>query len=148
MYRLLRVEPETEQRWTAYALSLVAFSLVSSCCTGSCGSRLTCRGTRPTSAVTPHLSFDTTVSFVTNTNWQSYGGENTMSHLTRSVGSLVQHFASAAVGLAVVVAVIRGITRSRTPFIGNFWVDLVARHRTRILLRSRSCSPCSSAARV
>ena len=73
------------------------------------------------------------MSFVTNTNWQSYGGENTMSHLTSIGGLMVQHFASAAVGLAVVVALIRGISRSRTPFIGNFWVDLV-RGTTRILL--------------
>ena len=84
-------------------------------------------------AVSPHLSFDTAVSFVTNTNWQSYGGENTMSHLTSIGGLMVQHFASAAVGLAVVVALIRGISRSRTPFIGNFWVDIV-RGTTRILL--------------
>ncbi|HMK10957.1 MAG TPA: potassium-transporting ATPase subunit KdpA, partial [Acidimicrobiales bacterium] len=83
--------------------------------------------------VSPHLSFDTAVSFVTNTNWQSYGGENTMSHLTSMGGLMVQHFASAAVGLAVVVALIRGMSRSRTPLIGNFWVDLV-RGTTRILL--------------
>ena len=84
-------------------------------------------------AVGTHLSFDTAVSFVTNTNWQSYGGENTMSYLTSVGGLLVEHFASAAVGLAVVIALIRGLTRSRTPLIGNFWVDIV-RGTTRILL--------------
>jgi K+-transporting ATPase ATPase A chain len=84
-------------------------------------------------AVGPHLSFDTAVSFVTNTNWQSYGGENTMSYLTSVAGLLVEHFASAAVGLAVVIALIRGLSRTGTPFIGNFWVDIV-RGTTRILV--------------
>ena len=135
IYRILRVDPEKEQRWTGYAFSLVAFSLVS--CVVLYGiMRLQQHfPLNPThvGAVSPHLSFDTAVSFVTNTNWQSYGGENTMSFFTSIGGLLVQHFASAAVGLAVVIALIRGLTRSRTPFIGNFWVDIV-RATTRILL--------------
>ena len=134
-YRLLRVDPEAEQRWSAYALSLVAFSLVSVVLLYGIMRLQAHLPFNPTNqkAVSPHLSFDTSVSFVTNTNWQSYGGENTMSHLTSIGGLMVQHFASAAVGLAVVVALIRGIARSRTAFIGNFWVDLV-RGTTRILL--------------
>ena len=134
-YRLLRVDPDAEQRWTAYALGLVAFSLVSVVLLYGIMRLQAHLPFNPTDqkAVSPHLSFDTSVSFVTNTNWQSYGGENTMSHLTSIGGLMVQHFASAAVGLAVVVAFIRGISRSRTPFIGNFWVDLV-RGTTRILL--------------
>ena len=134
-YRLLRVDPESEQTWGMYALSLIAFSLVS--CVVLYGIlRLQAHfPLNPThvGAVNPNLSFDTSTSFVTNTNWQSYGGENTMSHLTQIGGLLVEHFASAAVGLAVVVALIRGIARSRTTGLGNFWVDLV-RGTLRILL--------------
>ena len=134
-YRLMRVDPESEQRWTAYALSLVAFSLVSSLVLYGIMRLQAHLPWNPThvQAVSPHLSFDTAVSFVTNTNWQSYGGENTMSHLTSIAGLLVEHFASAAVGLAIVIALIRGITRSRTAYIGNFWVDIV-RGTLRILL--------------
>jgi K+-transporting ATPase ATPase A chain len=135
IYRILRVDPDREQRWTGYALSLVAFSLVS--CVVLYGvMRLQQHfPMNPThvGAISPHLSFDTSTSFLTNTNWQSYGGENTMSLFTSIFGLLVQHFASAAVGLAVVIALIRGIVRTRTPFIGNFWVDIV-RGTTRILL--------------
>ena len=134
-YRLLRVDPEAEQTWKTYTLSLIAFSLVS--CVVLYGiQRLQAHlPFNPTNvgAVSPHLSFNTATSFVTNTNWQSYGGENTMSHLTQIGGLLVQHFASAAVGMAVVVALIRGIARSRTTDLGNFWVDLV-RGTLRILL--------------
>ncbi len=71
------------------------------------------------------LSFNTAVSFVTNTNWQNYAGENTMSYLTQMAGLAVQNFVSAAVGLAVAVALIRGLARRRSNTIGNFWVDLV-----------------------
>jgi K+-transporting ATPase ATPase A chain len=84
-------------------------------------------------AVAPELAWNTAVSFVTNTNWQNYGGESTMSHLTQMAGLAVQNFASAAVGMAVAAAVIRGIVRRRTRTIGNFWVDLV-RGTLRVLL--------------
>ena len=84
-------------------------------------------------AVRPDLAWNTAVSFVTNTNWQSYGGESTMSHLTQMVGLAVQNFVSAAAGLAVMVALIRGLTRRRARTIGNFWVDLI-RTTFRILL--------------
>ena len=84
-------------------------------------------------SVAPALAFNTAVSFVTNTNWQSYGGESTMSHLTQMAGLTVQNFVSAAVGIAVAIAVVRGITRRRSETIGNFWADLT-RATTRILL--------------
>ena len=83
--------------------------------------------------VPPALAFNTAVSFVTNTNWQNYGGESTMSHLTQMAGLTVQNFVSAAVGIAVAVALIRGLTRRRSATIGNFWVDL-SRSTTRVLL--------------
>ena len=81
----------------------------------------------------PALAFNTAASFVTNTNWQAYSGEATMGHLAQMAGLAVQNFVSAAVGIAVAVALIRGFTRSRTDRLGNFWVDLV-RAVVRILL--------------
>ncbi len=84
-------------------------------------------------AVSPALAFNTAVSFLTNTNWQAYSGEVTMSHLTQMAGLAFHNFVSAACGAAVVIALIRGLTRRRTDTIGNFWVDLV-RTCTRVLL--------------
>jgi K+-transporting ATPase ATPase A chain len=75
-------------------------------------------------AVTPDSSFNTAVSFASNTNWQGYGGETTMSYLTQMLGMTVQNFVSAATGMAVLVALIRGIARHTTQKIGNFWVDM------------------------
>ena len=92
------------------------------------------RSTRPTwSTWRRRSSFNTAVSFVTNTNWQSYGGENTLSHLTQMMGLTVQNFVSAAAGMAVMVALIRGLARAGQRTIGNFWVDLI-RTTLRILL--------------
>ncbi len=104
IYRVLGVDPRREQRWNVYAISLLAFSLVSFLASTRCsGSRPRCRSTRPTWPASPRSACNTAVSFVTNTNWQSYGGELTMSHLTQMVGLTVQNFVSAAVGMAVVV---------------------------------------------
>ena len=89
--------------------------------------------------VSPSLAFNTAVSFVTNTNWQSYSPETTMSHLTQMSGLAVQNFVTAAAGLAVAVALVRGITRRRSETIGNFWVDLTRAVRASCS-RSRSCS--------
>ncbi len=83
--------------------------------------------------VAPALSFNTAVSFATNTNWQSYAGETTLSHFTQMVGLTVQNFVSAAAGMAVMIALIRGLARAGQRTIGNFWVDLV-RTALRILL--------------
>src|SRR5690348_10266940 len=76
-------------------------------------------------AVNPYVSFNTAASFTTNTNWQAYGGETTMSYLSQMLGLTFQNFVSAAVGMAVLIALIRGLTRSKTEQVGNFWRDLV-----------------------
>jgi potassium-transporting ATPase potassium-binding subunit len=135
LYRVMRVDPQREQRWTVYTLSLVAFSLV---CTLGLFALQRLQGLLPldptnVKGVSPLLAFNTAVSFVTNTNWQNYAGETTMSHLTQMAGLTVQNFVSAAVGLAVAIAIVRGLTRRNATTIGNFWVDLV-RSITRILL--------------
>ena len=137
IYRVLRVDPRREQRWNVYAISLLlAFSVVSflfdlRCCSAS---RTRCRSTRRTWSPSPPFgAFNVAVSFMTNTNWQWYCGELTMSHLTQMLGLTVQNFVSAAAGMAVAVAIIRGITRRGRRTLGNFWVDLV-RTTLRILL--------------
>jgi K+-transporting ATPase ATPase A chain len=126
VYRLGGVDPRREQDWKAYASSLLAFSVL-----GVLGvyalERL--QGLLPGNpdrlpAVPPALAWNTAVSFVTNTNWQAYAGEATMSHLTQMAALAVQNFLSAAAGLAVAAAVIRGIARAEARTIGNFQVDL------------------------
>jgi K+-transporting ATPase ATPase A chain len=135
LFRIMRVDPKREQPWTAYARALLTFSVL--CVLGLyLLQRLQgVLGLNPTdvSGVSPLLAFNTAVSFVTNTNWQNYGGESTMSHLTQMAGLTVQSFVSAAVGMAVAVALVRGLVRRRSGTIGNFWVDLV-RGVTRVLL--------------
>ncbi|HEY5727112.1 MAG TPA: potassium-transporting ATPase subunit KdpA, partial [Acidimicrobiia bacterium] len=135
VYRLSGVNPEREQRWNVYALSLLAFSAVSVLALYALQRFQGSLPFNPTGVdgVPPALAFNTAVSFVTNTNWQNYAGENTMSHLTQMVGLAVQNFVSAAVGLAVAIAFIRGLVRRRFDTIGNFWVDLV-RGTVRVLL--------------
>ena len=133
-YRIVGVDPRADQRWPVYARALLAFSAVS------------VLGLYALQRFQPHLplnlgfpgvapdqALNTAASFVTNTNWQSYSGESTMGHLVQMSGLAVQNFASAAVGMAVAVALVRGFTRSRTDRVGNFWVDLV-RSILRILL--------------
>ncbi|HEU5152542.1 MAG TPA: potassium-transporting ATPase subunit KdpA [Iamia sp.] len=134
-YRVGRIDPEREQRWTVYAYSLIGFSAVSLLLLYLIQRVQGGLPLNPTDvgAVVPHLSFNTAVSFVANTNWQSYGGEDTMSHLTQMMGLTVQNFVSASVGMATVAALIRGLVRRRSGTIGNFWVDLV-RGVIRILL--------------
>src|SRR6266545_6112889 len=135
VYRVCRVDAAREQRWTVYGYSLLGFSVVSFLVVYGL-QRL--QGSLPFNpqelgAVVPHLSFNTAVSFMTNTNWQSYGGETTMSHLTQMIGPTVQNFVSAAAGMAVMAALIRGLARRRASTLGNFWVDLT-RTVVRILL--------------
>ena len=127
LYRLTGVDPDREQRWPTYATSLLAFSAVSVIALYALQRFQGSLPFNPTGVdgVPPALAFNTAVSFVTNTNWQNYAAENTMSHLTQMVGLAVQNFVSAAVGLAVAVALIRGLVRRRSDTIGNFWVDLV-----------------------
>ncbi|MGY2876799.1 potassium-transporting ATPase potassium-binding subunit [Marmoricola sp. URHA0025 HA25] len=134
IYRLVGVDSEADQRWSVYAASLVAFSFVSVVLL-YVFQRV--QGHLPLSlgfpGVDPALAFNAAASFVTNTNWQAYSGEATMGHLVQMTGLAVQNFLSAAVGIAVAVALIRGFMRSRTDRVGNFWVDLV-RIVVRILL--------------
>jgi len=134
LYRLMGVDPQADQRWPVYARSLLAFSAVSVL---GLFALLRLQAHLPLSlglpGVAPDQAFNTAASFVTNTNWQSYSGESTMGHLAQMAGLAVQNFASAAVGIAVAVALIRGFTRSRTDRVGNFWVDLI-RGCLRILL--------------
>jgi len=135
VYRLVGVDPDREQRWNVYAYSLLAFSAVSVLFLYLLQRVQEWLPLNPTDAmgVPAPLAFNTAVSFVTNTNWQNYGGELTMSHLTQMAGLAVQNFASAAVGLSVAVALIRGLARRRGATIGNFWVDLT-RATLRVLL--------------
>ncbi|MFI7641536.1 potassium-transporting ATPase subunit KdpA [Nonomuraea sp. NPDC049400] len=134
IYRLLGVRADAEQGWGMYARSLLAFSLISILVVYGV-QRLQDKlplslGMKP---VTDHIAWNTAVSFVTNTNWQAYSGESTMGHLTQMAALAVQNFVSAAVGMAVAVALVRGFARRRSDTIGNFWVDLV-RGTIRILL--------------
>jgi len=134
IYRLVRVDPDSEQRWTGYASALLAFSFLSVVLLYLL-QRL--QGLLPLSLgrgpVDAGIAFNTAISFVTNTNWQSYVPETVMGHLVQMTGLTVQNFVSAAVGMAVAVALVRGFARASTDRIGNFWVDLV-RGTTRILL--------------
>ncbi|MDI9952388.1 potassium-transporting ATPase subunit KdpA [Rhodococcus sp. IEGM 1305] len=135
LYRLCRINPHIEQTWYGYAGSVLGFSAASVLFLYAL-QRI--QGVLPLSGdlsgVSPAVAFNTAVSFVTNTNWQSYAPETTMSNLTQPVGLAVQNFVSAAVGMAVAVALIRGFVRvSRGGEIGNFWVDLT-RGSLRILL--------------
>jgi K+-transporting ATPase ATPase A chain len=134
VYRVVRVDPDADQRWTGYAAALLAFSFLSVVLLYLL-QRL--QAVLPLSlgrgAVDPGIAFNTAVSFVTNTNWQSYVPETVMGHLVQMAGLTVQNFVSAAVGMAVAVALVRGFARAGSDRIGNFWVDLV-RGTTRVLL--------------
>ncbi|MBL1086065.1 potassium-transporting ATPase subunit KdpA [Streptomyces actinomycinicus] len=134
VYKAIGANPDSEMTWPAYLRGVLAFSAVSvlflyllqrlqGVLPGSMGF----------SSVNPAQSFNTAVSFVTNTNWQSYYGEQTMGHVVQTAGLAVQNFVSAAVGMAVAVALVRGFARSRTGELGNFWSDLV-RGTLRILV--------------
>jgi K+-transporting ATPase ATPase A chain len=134
IYKLVGIDPEADMRWSVYVRSILSFSLVAVLFVyliertqhwlfASIGM----------SNVTPDTAWSTAASFVTNTNWQNYAGEATMSYLTQMGGLMVQQFLSAAIGLAVAIAMIRGFTRSRTDRLGNFWVD-VTRGTVRLLL--------------
>ncbi|WP_460021828.1 potassium-transporting ATPase subunit KdpA, partial [Kineosporia succinea] len=131
VYRAIGVDPGAEQPWGVYARSVLAFSLIS---LAALYLLLRLQGRLMLSlgfdSLPPGLSWNTAVSFMANTNWQAYSGESTMGHLAQMSGLAVQNFVSAAVGVAVCVALVRGFARSRTEHLGNFWVDL-----TRICLR-------------
>jgi K+-transporting ATPase ATPase A chain len=135
VYRLCRIRETSEQRWTQYAGSVLAFSLVSFLFVYAI-QRLQgflpvnpmgfSTGHAPANAtpMTPDLAFNTAVSFMTNTNWQAYGGETTLSYFVQMAALTVQNFVSAAAGIAVAIALIRGFARKQMNTLGNFWVDL------------------------
>jgi K+-transporting ATPase ATPase A chain len=135
IYRVCRVDSTREQRWTTYTYSVLGFSLFSFLLLYALQRLQGHLPFNPTDmpGVIPHISFNAAVSFMTNTNWQSYSGELTMSHLTQMLGLAVQNFVSAAAGMAVMAALIRGLARRRATTLGNFWVDLT-RTLTRILI--------------
>ncbi len=125
-YRVVRTDPTREQDWKGYGKTVLVFSVLFM---GLLYAIQRLQGhlfLNPDhmKAVPAHLSLNTAASFITNTNWQFYGGEYTMSYLTQMAGLAVQNFVSAAVGIAVLAAVIRGISRRSSETIGNFWVDL------------------------
>jgi potassium-transporting ATPase potassium-binding subunit len=125
-YRLAGVDPAREQDWFAYTLAMLAFSIAGFLVLYGV-QRL--QGLLPLNprgfdAVAPDLAFNTAISFITNTNWQNYSGETTMSHLTQMLGLTVHNFVSAATGLAMAFALVRGFARSSTTTVGNFWTDL------------------------
>jgi K+-transporting ATPase ATPase A chain len=136
IYRLIGASPDAEQSWAAYARSVLAFSAVSVIflfLLQLVQGKLPLHLHDPATHMTPALAWNTAVSFVTNTNWQAYSGESTMGQLVQMAGLAVQNFVSAAVGMAVAVALVRGFARNHTGELGNFWADLT-RGTLRILL--------------
>ena len=126
-YKLGGIDPAHDQSWRGYAVAMLVFNAAGLFLLYAL-QRL--QGVLPLNpqefaAVDPHLAFNTATSFVTNTNWQSYGGETTMSHLVQMLGLTVQNFLSAATGIALAFALIRGFARREATGIGNFWADLV-----------------------
>jgi K+-transporting ATPase ATPase A chain len=126
-FRLCGIDPAQEQGWTGYTFSLLAFSLV-----GMLFTYFILRyqdhlplNPQGLAGLTPHLAFNTAASFTTNTNWQFYGGESTMSYFSQMVALTIHNFTSAAVGIAIAAALVRGIARQTAKTIGNFWVDTV-----------------------
>ena len=127
VYRLTGVDEDRGMRWTEYAVSLILFSVVSLLVLYAMQRLQAFLPFNPQGfgGVAPDLAFNTAVSFTTNTNWQNYGGESTMSYFTQMAGLAYHNFVSAAVGIAVAIAFIRGIAQHETETIGNFWVDMV-----------------------
>ncbi len=126
IYRLSGVKPEEEMNWITYAVAVMLFNAIGLLFVYALQRVQAMLPLNPMSlgAVTPDSSWNTAVSFATNTNWQGYGGEVTMSYLSQMLGLTVQNFVSAATGMAILVALIRGIVRHTVKVIGNFWVDL------------------------
>jgi potassium-transporting ATPase potassium-binding subunit len=126
LYRICGVHETDEQHWTTYVIAMLSFSVAGFL---SLYFLMRFQSILPLNpqglrGLSPDLSFNTAISFVTNTNWQAYGGETTMSYLTQMVGLTVHNFVSAATGIALVIALIRGFARRSSQTIGNFWVDM------------------------
>src|ERR1700689_46901 len=126
IYRLCRVDAGESMGWRQYALSMLAFNALGALAVYALQRLQASLPWNPQQlgAVTPDSAFNTAVSFISNTNWQGYGGESTMSYLTQMLGLGVQNFLSAATGIAVLMALIRGFSLKAAHQIGNFWVDL------------------------
>jgi K+-transporting ATPase ATPase A chain len=126
IYRLSGVNPKQEMRWTDYAIGFLVFNLLGALAVFALQRLQASLPFNPQNlpGVSPDSAFNTAVSFATNTNWQGYSGEVTMSYLTQMLGLTVQNFVSAAAGMATLIALIRGFTRRNADTIGNFWVDL------------------------
>jgi K+-transporting ATPase ATPase A chain len=127
LYRVCGVDPRREMRWTEYAVAAMAFNVLGLLAVYALQRLQVWLPLNPQDlgAVSPDSAFNTAVSFATNTNWQGYGGETTMSYLTQMLGLTVQNFVSAATGMAVLIAFVRGFQRASAETIGNFWADLV-----------------------
>ncbi len=127
IYRLAGIDPSRDMRWTEYALAMLWFNGLGGLVVYALQRLQAWLPLNPQSlsAVSPDSAFNTATSFITNTNWQGYSGEATLSFLTQMLGLTVQNFVSAATGMAVLVALIRGFARKQATGIGNFWVDLV-----------------------
>jgi potassium-transporting ATPase potassium-binding subunit len=127
IYRLLNVQSDAEQDWKHYSFSLLVFSLISLLFTYAILrlQHLLPLNPQHLGPISPDLAFNTAVSFTTNTNWQNYAGESTMSYFSQMVGLTLHNFTSAAVGIAACAALVRGIARKTAGTIGNFWTDLV-----------------------
>ena len=126
-YWVIGIRTDQEQNWRQYTWAMLLFSLVSCVFTYAILRLQNFLPLNPQGlgALSPHLAFNTAVSFTTNTNWQSYGGESTMSYLSQMVALTIHNFASAATGIAIAAALVRGLSRHSTRLLGNFWVDLV-----------------------
>src|SRR6266508_3737197 len=127
IYRLSGVNEERTMRWTEYAAAMLLYSVVSMLVLYALQRLQYYLPFNPQklAGVSTHSSFNTAASFTTNTNWQGYGGETTMSYLTQMAGLAYHNFTSAAVGMGLAIAFIRGIARREMETIGNFWVDMV-----------------------
>ena len=127
VYRLSGVDPAIEMRWTTYAIVLLVFNLLGFIILLILQLVQQALPLNPQNlpAVSPVLAFNTAISFVTNTNWQSYASETTLSYATQMLGLTVQNFVSAATGIAVILALTRGLARRSASTLGNFWADLI-----------------------
>ena len=125
-YKLSGVDPAREQSWFVYTIAMLAFSVVGFLSLYALQRLQNVLPLNPQGfdGVPADLAFNTSMSFITNTNWQNYGGETTMSHLVQMLGLTVHNFVSAATGLAMAFALVRGFARAESPTVGNFWVDL------------------------
>ena len=127
IYRCAGIDPAEDMHWTRYAMAMLWFNLVGAIVVYALQRLQQWLPLNPQTlgAVSPDSSFNTATSFITNTNWQGYSGESTMSYLTQMLGLAVQNFVSAASGMAVLIALVRGFARKETSGVGSFWVDLV-----------------------